>query len=72
MFKLDYPHFLIFIVQLALNIYSKNRTDIKIKMTFTESFFSRPKSIVLLGENNKKINLIVHGQGVFLFENHSS
>lgn len=41
-------------------------------MTFTESFFSRPKSIVLLGENNKKnkkINLIIHGQGVFLFEN---
>jgi len=38
-------------------------------MTFTEYVYSRPKSVILLGKTHQKINLIVHGQGVFLFEN---
>lgn len=38
-------------------------------MTFTEHVYSRPKSVILLGKTHQKINLIVHGQGVFLFEN---
>lgn len=37
-------------------------------MTFIESFSSQPKSVILRGTKNKKINLIIHGQGVFLFQ----
>ena len=37
-------------------------------MTFMESFSSQPKSVILRGNKNKKINLIIHGQGVFLFQ----
>ena len=41
-------------------------------MTFIESFSSQPKSVILRGTKNKKINLIIHGQGVFLFQTPSA
>ena len=39
----------------------------------TDLSITRPKSVNLLNnKNNKQMNLIVHGQGVFLFKNNEN
>ena len=40
---------------------------------FTDLSITRPKSVNLINnKNNKQMNLIVHGQGVFLFKNNEN
>jgi len=41
-------------------------------MTFVEGFSLHPKSLSLVKSENKIVNFIIHGQGVFLFANQDS